>query len=255
MYYGKITYNYNERIYSNKALTGIWDNYFKLTGFAGFQDPLKMSIDLTPKFALSSQGLSAKAEFTLQEQGEQDVYVFYISSGFDSCVDVPVTVISSGSPISLPSTGALLNIGSTLLETDYLGNADSNSTTLLLNQTRDKFSDKTSDSSSTVKASGWVFLGRYVDPSKVIMTGNCSVSSASVIGFLSVDSVAVNIGEMSKGECILNIKDIKYNIGSTKLHSESSVINNEYIIDATTGDVLFKQSNTSTCDKVTKGDK
>jgi hypothetical protein len=246
VYYGKVSYGAWEKIYTSPTTAGSWTSQFTLTGYATAQNVEKMSIDDTARFATISQGSAATASFDLDEGlGEVDVYAFFLSQGYDLAIDAPHIVTASG-VVSLPTSGPGKVIASIQETTDENENYSEFKTLLKIDQTRDFEHTLSSTSSSQAQTSGWVYLGRYDNPTNVLVTASGTVGTASTIGFVSTDAIGIDIGKYGKSTFDMSVSRVRYNTGTTTFPADGSIDSGISVIDMTDGTVLAKLGETET---------
>lgn len=240
MYYGKANYGAWEKIYTEPTKAGTWTQSLILTGYGVAQAVEKMTIDNSAYFAPIDQGSAGKATFTLDENlGEVDVYAFYLSQGYDLSIDTP-HIVEASAVVSLPGQrGPGTVIPDIQLNTDENGLYDEFKTMVRVDQTRDHLGAVSSTSSAEAQTSGWVHLGRYDNPTSVIVTASGTVGTASTIGFISVDAIGVDIGKYGRSTFDMSVRQVRYNVGSTTFEPSSSENNSGLtVIDSTDGKVI-----------------
>jgi hypothetical protein len=240
MYYGKANYGAWEKIYTEPTKAGTWTQSLILTGYGVAQAVEKMTIDNSAYFAPIDQGSVGKATFTLDENlGEVDVYAFYLSQGYDLSIDTP-HIVEASAVVSLPGQrGPGTVIPDIQLNTDENGLYNEFKTMVRVDQTRDHLGTVSSTSSAQAQTSGWVHLGRYENPTSVIVTASGTVGTASTIGFVSVDAMGIDIGKYGRSTFDMSVRQVRYNIGSTSFEVPSSENNSGLtVIDATDGKVI-----------------
>lgn len=230
VYYGKVNYGRWEKIYDNPTLSGTWTSSADYTG----SDPIlgKKAFNSTASFATLTQTTNAKAIYELdQDLGEVDLYVFYHANGFDSAKNAPYTVYA-GNVSQIPVAGGEgKTIVSVDTQTDEFGNANPNTTTVRIDQRRKKDNIITLEDPDFAETSGWIFIGRYQNPTKVILTADAVVGSSSSQGFVCADAVGVDIGKYGESEATLSVGHFRYQVGQKELSPEPFEVSGVSVFD------------------------
>lgn len=220
VYYGKVNYGNFESVLGPTVVSGTWNNN---PNFSGSFDPTPgkrrwKGSSTYAKFATINQTSPlAVCSYDLDpDVGTVDLYAFYLVTYQDSAYDVPHTVVASGI-VSLPPIGGA--VSSVLTGVDYLGNSDPNSTTVLVDQQL-TFDGSTVNgfNSDWMDSSGWVYLGRYINPTKVYVTADAEdPGTSTVIPFVCAGALGVDVGKRSKSTFDMSVNYVRYHVGGTEL--------------------------------------
>ena len=165
-------------------------------------------------------GVSNSVSFNVNSVGSTDVFVYYPCK-VSSTVDAPYTVYHSG-VITLPVADAYASnsINTVYDNVNENGVVDANATTVDVNQT--KIADGTAylSSKDILQAgnklpSGYLYLGSYVDVSKVVLTCN------SAAGEVAADTVQVRYNSyMPRSKSSARVHKVSYTVGDTQIEED-----------------------------------
>jgi hypothetical protein len=219
VYYGKVNYGNWEKTYVTPTTSGTWTATANYTG--ADLEVSKTLFASTGRFATISQGTAAKATYTLDAAlGTVDLYVFYSAEGFDSAKNAPYTVYADSVSTFPTAGGEGATIVSVAAGTDELGNANASCTTIKVDQRRVFDNSPTIGGSANAQSSGWVYIGTYTNPSKVVQTASAQVGTTSTQGFVCSNAVGVDIGKYGKSTATMSTKKFKYKTGVTSFPPE-----------------------------------
>ena len=216
VYYGKVNYGDFEKVYQSPVLSGTWTSSPNYT--SGTDPSLgKLAFSSNAKFATIDQGTDASATYTLASNlGQVDLYVFYHATGFDAVKNAPYTVYAEGVSTLPDPTGEGRNIFSVRLDEDEFGVPASGKHTIRVDQRRVRTGHGTSTDKNLAQASGWVFIGRFLNPTKVVVTADASVGTTSTQGFVCADAIGVDIGKYGRSTFDMSVGRVRYRTGATE---------------------------------------
>ncbi len=212
VYYGKVKYGAWERIYETTTTSGTWTSN---PDYTGASDPTvgKMAFNSNAIFATVAQGLNARATFTLDAGlGTVDVYTFYHATNPDGVRDVPYTITHEG-VVLFPDAAAGLPVRSISNTTDELGNFNGSKTTLKIDQRRVRSGSIAGGNKNLSAGSGWIYLGRYINPSSVVITASATANTAQ--SFVCADAIGIDIGKYGKSTFDMSVQRVRYKTGAT----------------------------------------
>jgi hypothetical protein len=242
IYYGKVDYGDFEEVFAPATLSGTWVSQPDFTGGAdpSVRKQRWLNNSAYAAFAtINQQSPLAFAEYSLGNSlGEVDVYTWYVASGLDLVKDTPHTITASGI-INLPNSGGEgSTIVSTTSNTDAFGNFDSFSTTIRVDQRRVIGNRATTTNKNELEGSGWIYLGRYTNPTKVVVTVDVNQNIASSQAFVCAGAIGVDVGVRGKSTFDMSVKYVRYQTGQTEINdvvAESAGIS---IIDLSTNEQI-----------------
>jgi len=225
IYYGKVNYGAFQRIFESPTLVGSW---ISQPQFSGPGDPVigKRAFNGGALFATVDQLVTARATFELDtDLGEVDLFTFYHAEGYDTAFNTPFTVVSSGIvnfPSPVGSGNVIVSVENGIDEFDDL---DISATTIRVDQRR-TFTGKIANpfNKKQTESSGWVFLGRYKNPSKVVITADALpgtdeplLGGLSTQAFVCADAIGVDIGKFGRSTATISVEHVRYQVGQTEL--------------------------------------
>lgn len=231
LYYGRVNYGDWEKIYDSPSLTGTWAfNNPDHTG--GSASSGKSSYNSTAYFSYVAEETNSKASFSLDPNlGTVSLYAFYYGMGYDSAFNVPYTVVSSGVN-SLPTQVGLGKvISSVSSNTDEEGNFDASKTTVRVDQRRRFDNSGISTNYTKGSASGWVYLGTYIDPSEVIVTADATGATSSAKVQVCADAIGVDIGKYGRSSFDMSTGYVRLNTRTTHMPDNSRTSSGLSVID------------------------
>lgn len=231
LYYGRVNYGDWEKIYDSPSLTGTWAfNNPDHTG--GSASSGKSSYNSTAYFSYVTEETNSKASFSLDPNlGTVSLYAFYYGMGYDSAFNVPYTVVSSGVN-SLPTQVGLGKvISSVSSNTDEEGNFDASKTTVRVDQRRRFDNSGISTNYTKGSASGWVYLGTYIDPSEVIVTADATGATSSAKVQVCADAIGVDIGKYGRSSFDMSTGYVRLNTRTTHMPDNSRTSAGLSVID------------------------
>ena len=193
----------------------------------------------TGKFATVSQGAVAGAVYTLDANlGTVSIYTFYSAEGFDTAKDTPFTVYAD-SVVTEPSAGGL---GSTIVSvtnnTNEYGLSNFSCTTIEVDQRRKVNGVPTGSTGDYAEGSGWVYLGTYINPTKVVITASATVGTASTQGFVCAGAIGVDIGKYGRSKVNSSMRHFRYQVGTTELSLTPAAGSGISVIDLSTNSLV-----------------
>lgn len=221
VYYGKVDYGDFERVWLPTVVTGTWNTQ---PNFTGSPDPTIgkhswMGLSQSALFATIDQLVPlAEVRYILDgASGNVDLFVFYVSSGFDLPKNTPYIVKSSG-VVAIPGDiGDGYVIYSVENDIDQYGNFSLNHTTIRIDQRRLYNHVSASSNNAYLRSSGWVYIGTYNNPTEVYVTANAQAGTTSTQAFVCAGVVGTNIGVRGKSTCDHSLKHIYYVTGTKTL--------------------------------------
>jgi hypothetical protein len=215
MYYGKANYGNWERVYESMGLVGSWTTNPNTTGSS---DPnlAILNYNRNARYATVTQGTNARATFPLDANlGDVDVYTYHLATGFDAVINAPITITSEGMLAVPTNVGSGFPVVSITTDTDEFGATDSSKTTIRVDQRRVRSGGAASTTRELAQGSGWIYLGRFRNPTSVVITASASVGTASTQGFVCADAVGIDIGKYGKAAFEMQTRQVRYKTGAT----------------------------------------
>lgn len=225
VYYGKVNYGDWEKVSTFTTVTGTW---VTTPDTSSSTDPVpgKVLFGSEGYFATVGQGSDAEAEADLGVGlGEVDLYVFYQAQSKDAAFDAPYTVYAdslkqapSGDPIVSTSTASPYTV-------------------VRVDQRKTSEGNFASADPEKAESSGWVYIGRYENPTKVSLTADATNDTSETEGFVCANAVGIDIGKYGKSTATLSLKRFRYDTGRKEFLSDK-VTSGVSVIDLSTNTVI-----------------
>lgn len=231
-FYGKVGYGDWEKVFSTATFSGTWTAAPDYSAIAPDPSPGKRAFNgTTAQFATVAQGATAKAIYNLTSGlGTVDLYVFYVAEGFDHAKNTPYTIFSDGVTATPSSGGEGATIVSVSNNTDDFGNSYPNATTIRVDQRR-KNDGVPTGRNVKFESSGWVYLGTYLNPFRVVITANAQVGTTSTQGVVCANAIGIDIGKYGRSQATLSTKQFRYFVGNRELPNETKKVPGLTVID------------------------
>lgn len=234
VYYGKVDYALTDLVYDSPTVSGSWTAW--PSGAAGLV-AAKRAFGGAAQHSYLSAAFST-ATFTLAAGlGEVALYAFYVATGYDAARDTPYTVYADAFTTQ-PATGDALPVYSVDENVNEFGVAASGTTTVRVDQRRLFDGTGTATDRWYSTGSGWVYLGTFVNPTRVVVSNDAHVGTTSAAGFVCADAIGVDVGKRGKSTFDMSIGHVRYQVGQTELTPDPWEPSGLSIIDMETGALM-----------------
>lgn len=239
LYYGKVRYGDWEKVYDSPTVSGSWN--FNDPDHTNGTDPPwhKGAFNSTAYFASRTEQTNALAIYDLDEGlGEVDVYAFYYGMGLDSVYNAPYTITCSGVselPANIGIENAVYEVD---VGVDEYGNSDADKVTVRVDQRRHRNGTGMSTNFEKGAASGWVHLGKFRNPSRVVLTADGDSFTSSTNPQVCADSIGVDIGKYGLSTFDMSVGYVRINVGSVEFPPVSLEPSGLTVIDLADGQVI-----------------
>jgi len=179
----------------------------------------------------TSSSVDNKVICNFMDSGGGYLYFFHTAAS-DRATNTPITIYHSG-VLTIPTPDSYITnpVNSVSDNIDEYGNADSNATTILLNQQR------LADGSNydrigygTGTPTGWIYLGRYTDINRVVVT--CNGTSTNMV---NVDSFKIkHTDTQPRSRSTSRVYRISYTVGEDTIYDDSDFEASLSIVDLST---------------------
>jgi len=176
----------------------------------------------------NASSVDTKTVVYTHDSGDGYLYMFY-SSYSNRALTTPVTVYHSGVvETPTPDSFATNPISSVSDNVDEYGNADIDATTVIVNQQR--LMDGSSHSKvsyGTGTPSGWVYLGRYTDIDRAVITTDGGGGA-----YINADSFKIkHTDRQPKSTSVSRVYKVSYTVGSSEVKTDNDYMSGLSIID------------------------
>jgi hypothetical protein len=107
-----------------------------------------------------------------------------------------------------------------------------------LDQRRVIGNQATTTNKNQLEASGWVFLGRYTNPTKVIVTVDVEQGLPSSAAFVCAGAVGVDVGKRGRSTFDMSVKGVRYQTARTELTPKPLEPSGLSVIDLQTNQLI-----------------